>query len=121
MHKKHGDQVSGGVFLIGLGILFLTGAWWPGILLLIGATALAKGIFNGDSSEHWGGVFLIGLALFFWVGFRWELLLIAIGVSMIIGRSHWKSAWWCDGEKHDKSKRKNGDKSKNDDYEVEYI
>ena len=39
--KKRSDQAAGGVFLIGLALLFMTGYWWPGILFVIGAGILA--------------------------------------------------------------------------------
>jgi hypothetical protein len=34
--RKRASSISGGIFLIGLGVLFLTGWWWPGILVVIG-------------------------------------------------------------------------------------
>lgn len=48
--KQHGPaaEVQSAIWLIGLGILFFTGWWWPGILIVIGvsmvAGALARGI-----------------------------------------------------------------------------
>src|SRR5437764_14647645 len=33
----------GGIWLIGFGILFATRAWWPGIMFLIGITAIFEG------------------------------------------------------------------------------
>ena len=40
---KRASELSGGVFLIGLGVLFVTGYWFPGILFVIGATSLVQG------------------------------------------------------------------------------
>jgi hypothetical protein len=40
-------SISGGVFLIGLGILVYTGWWWPGILLIIGLASGAELILRG--------------------------------------------------------------------------
>lgn len=37
------DSMLGGIFLIGLGVLFFTGYIWPGILILLGLIAIAKG------------------------------------------------------------------------------
>lgn len=40
-HCRYASQVQAvqsAVWLIGLGILFLTGWWWPGILIVIGAS-----------------------------------------------------------------------------------
>jgi len=47
--NKHNrtPSISGGVFLIGLGILVYTGWWWPGILLVIGLASSAELILRG--------------------------------------------------------------------------
>jgi hypothetical protein len=45
--QKHMPTVSGGVFLIGLGILVYTGWWWPAILLVIGLASSAELILRG--------------------------------------------------------------------------
>ncbi|NNJ13286.1 hypothetical protein EKD04_023460 [Chloroflexales bacterium ZM16-3] len=37
-----GGSIAGGVFLIGLGMLALTGWWWPGIMLVIGLAGAAE-------------------------------------------------------------------------------
>ena len=48
MNKRNRTpSVSGGVFLIGLGILVYTGWWWPGILLIIGLASSAELILRG--------------------------------------------------------------------------
>ena len=59
------DQAAGGVFFIGLGILFITGFWWPGILLVLAATKMAGALAAGkrwqaQSSALW--LVVIGLA-----------------------------------------------------------
>ena len=38
--------VSGGVFLVGLGVLWYLDAWWPGILILIGLMIVIGGIVS---------------------------------------------------------------------------
>jgi hypothetical protein len=84
---RRGNQVSGAVFLIGLGLLFLTNFWWPGILFVLGAAAIAQGLSEG---RGWyalqGGIWLIGIGLVFSIGFSLPLLLILIGLSMLFGR-----------------------------------
>jgi hypothetical protein len=37
-----GSPITGGVFLVGLGMLILTGWWWPGIMLVIGLASAAE-------------------------------------------------------------------------------
>ena len=88
--KTRAEQVSGGVFLIGLALLFMTGFWWPGILFVLGATAMARGISEGQELQSVsGGIFLIGLGLVFWAGFSLPLLLILLGVSSLFGYGFW--------------------------------
>ena len=45
--RNRTPSVSGGVFLIGLGILIYTGWWWPGILLVTGLASSAELILRG--------------------------------------------------------------------------
>jgi hypothetical protein len=58
--KRMGDAISGGIFMIGLGVLFFTGWWWPGILGAIGLSSGAGLIFRG---RVWQGIFT--MAFFF--------------------------------------------------------
>ena len=49
--SKQASAISGGIFLIGLGILFITDWFWPGILLVIGLSSGAELIFRGKTRE----------------------------------------------------------------------
>jgi hypothetical protein len=114
--KQRADQISGGVFLIGLGLLFFTHVdFWPWILFVIGASSIARGMAEGHA---WysvsGGLWLIGLGLVFLLGFSWPLILILIGVTMLIGYNFQSSRKNEDAEWE---KRKNEEKRKNDDFE----
>jgi hypothetical protein len=40
--RMPGSSITGGVFLAGLGMLILTGWWWPGIMLVIGLASAAE-------------------------------------------------------------------------------
>jgi hypothetical protein len=114
--KHQGDQVAGAVFLIGLGVLFLTGYWWPGILFVIGASAMARGVSEGQAWYNVpGGLWMIGLGLVFAFGFSWPLLLILIGVSMLFGKQ-----WHGQRDVVDEETRKpkNDDKPKRDTFYV---
>lgn len=93
--KGHHDQgaLSGGVFLIGLGLLFLTGWWWPGIMLVIAASTAAKAWGEGNPDrrrEHLraaGFIALIGIA-FSWN--LWPVFLIGAGLLMLWDNSRRK-------------------------------
>ncbi|MGF1871817.1 hypothetical protein [Photobacterium indicum] len=86
------DGVSSGIFLIGFGLLYLTGWWWPGLLILLGVT----GIVDMVMSANWKGaaktavVFMI-TAIVLWglvgIGIMWNVLipglLILIGIFWV--------------------------------------
>lgn len=40
--------IAGGIFLIGLGVLVMTGSWWPGIMFVIGLALAAERAFRGN-------------------------------------------------------------------------
>jgi hypothetical protein len=86
LSSRQADQVSTGMFLIGLGVLAATHFWWPGIMFVLGAAAIARGLTEG---RGWyalqGGLWMIGLGLVFLQGFSLPLLLVLIGVSYLLG------------------------------------
>jgi hypothetical protein len=45
------DGITGGLLLIGLGILFLTGWWWPGIMVVLGIAIGSGLVFRGRYLE----------------------------------------------------------------------
>ncbi len=87
LSKERADQIAGGVFLIGLALIFATKiSFFPGILFVIGASSLARGLAEG---RQWysvqGALWMIGLGLLFLLGFNFPLLLILIGLSLLFG------------------------------------
>jgi hypothetical protein len=91
--RKQASGISGGIFLIGLGILMITGWWWPGILVVIGLSGGAEQIFRGrTSSGIWTIVFFVGIALIFTIvqstdvswGIIGPFILIALGVITLV-------------------------------------
>lgn len=47
LSKRKADAISNGIFLIGIGILLFTNAWWPGILLIIWVTLATRQYLTG--------------------------------------------------------------------------
>jgi hypothetical protein len=84
--RERADQISGAVFMIGMGILFATHFWWPGILFVIGVTSLVRGLSEG---RRWyslqGALWMFALGAFFLMGANVAILFVAIGISMLIG------------------------------------
>ncbi len=46
--KRAKSGIAGGIFLIGLGILIVTGGWWPGLMFVIGLAIAADRAFRGN-------------------------------------------------------------------------
>jgi hypothetical protein len=82
-------SIASGVFLIGLGMLVLTGWWWPGIMLVIGLAWAAELAHRGQTAAA-AGAFLgfaaipVGIALVSAIGVPWlpvgAFILIALGL-----------------------------------------
>jgi hypothetical protein len=78
--------VSGGVFLIGLAVLFMTGLFWPGILVLIGVCGFLSSIAEGKPREGLMPlVFMTGLAVLFMTDLFWPGILVLVGVTAMLG------------------------------------
>jgi hypothetical protein len=89
--KRQGDAISGGIFLISLGVLLVTGWWWPGIMFALGLSSGAGLIFRG---KIWSGIFSLAvfcsIPIIIWIiqetNIPWTLVgpLVLIGVGVII-------------------------------------
>ena len=84
-NEQRANAVTGGVWLIGLGILFATHFWWPGILLLAGVTALVQGSVRGLGVRgiH-GGLWLILIALWALSRFSLAVLFVSLGIYVVV-------------------------------------
>jgi hypothetical protein len=84
--KQRRRAVIGGLWLIGLGILFATRAWWPGIMFVIAATAIVEGYFNG---QPWFGIqagyWSAFIGVWALIGYSIVFLFVGLGVSSILG------------------------------------
>ncbi|MBN1402512.1 MAG: hypothetical protein JXA74_16855 [Anaerolineae bacterium] len=88
MKQQHYHTLSGGIFLIGLGLLFLLPGvgFWPWILAVIGAAGLPESLAQNRGWMGWQGFFwMVGLAVLFASGYFWPGILILIGLSMLLG------------------------------------
>jgi len=120
--KDRADQISAGVFLVGLGVLF-TGIldFWPGILFVIGASTIARGMTEGRAWYNvTGGLWMIALGIIFLFNFSWPMILIMIGIAMLFGykmkEQHEREYRYEDGYKS-----KNDEKRKHDDLESSIV
>jgi len=88
MESKHYQSLSGGIMLIGVGLLFLIPGlgFWPWILVFVGAASLPASLAANKGWVGWQSFFwMIGLAVLFSSGFFWPGILILVGLSALIG------------------------------------
>ena len=85
MNTKTYSGLSAGIFLIGLGVLFLSGiGMWPWILAVIGLASLPASMAAKQGWYGWqGSVWLIGLAILFATGHLFPGVLILAGISAL--------------------------------------
>lgn len=88
--KKQASAVSGGIFLISLGILIFTGWWWPGIMFAIGLSSGAELVFRGKTSKGIGTlIFFCAIPLVVWIvnetAIPWSIVgpMILVGLGVI--------------------------------------
>ena len=96
-NEEKASQVGTGVFFVGLGLLFFTGWWWPGIMFVIAASMLAGTLAAGENwTSATGALWLIGIGVVFGIpgligdiaGGFWQifpLILIGMGLFMLFG------------------------------------
>jgi len=84
--QRQASAISGGIFLISLGVLLVTGWWWPGIMVAIGLASGAELIFRG---KVWSGIgsllFFCGIAVVVEWGRVSDVSWTVVGAMILIG------------------------------------
>lgn len=84
--KRKAGAISGGIFLISLGVLLYTGWWWPGIMIAIGLSSGASLIFRG---RIWQGIlslaFFCAIPIAIWIITETEISWTLVGAFVLIG------------------------------------
>ena len=83
LNEQQAYAITGGIWLIGFGILFATRYWWPGILFLVGITAIIQGMVQGHRSHGIHGGFwaiLIGV----WAAMKFNIAVFFIGIGLYV-------------------------------------
>lgn len=80
------DGLSGAIFLVGIGVLFLSRMFWPGILIVIGLSSFVQVAGRGRIGQGVRNTFwLFGLAfLFMMPRFFFPGILILVGISALL-------------------------------------
>ena len=82
------DSLSGGLFLIGLGLILLLPGFgiWPWILAVIGISQLPTNLARKRGWYGWQSCFwLVGLTILFATNLLWPGILLLIGMSVLLG------------------------------------
>jgi len=86
LRAEQAHAIMGAVWLFGLAALFFTAMWWPGMLFLIGISAIVEGLIAG---KKWyalqGGAWMIGIGVWALVGFQLWFLFVILGISTLVG------------------------------------
>jgi hypothetical protein len=106
------EQVSSAIFLIGLGLLWMTGWWFPGILFVIGASIMATALVNHHPwTSATGALWMFGLGTIFWLHLPWAFIFVLIGISMF-------SSSQCKNEVFGEKSKNDYKYKKDDDYDI---
>jgi hypothetical protein len=89
MHVVHryAAVVYPAIWLIGLGILFgTTTNWWPGIMFVVGATAMVYGLTGspGGYRALQGGLLAIGIGVWDLLHYNLAVLFVVLGLVVLI-------------------------------------
>ena len=91
--QRMAGGISVAIFLISLGVLLLTGWWWPGIMVAIGLSSGAALVFRGKTWQGIGSLaFFCGIAVVVEIIRRTDvdglvvaaMILVGIGVIILI-------------------------------------
>ena len=86
LRSERANQITGATWMIGLGILLITGYWFPGIFFVIGAGMLVQSLVDGRGwYSAQGAWWMIALGVWFMLGAGVGTLFILIGISLLIG------------------------------------
>jgi len=84
--KSRASSISGGIFLISLGVLLFTGWWWPGIMFAIGLAGGAELIFRGKTGRGIGALaFFCAIPLVIWIAQETDIPWNLVGPLVLIG------------------------------------
>jgi hypothetical protein len=84
--QRVASGISGGIFLISLGVLLITGWWWPGIMIAIGLSSGAELIFRGHIWRGIGSlVFFCSIPIVVWIVQAVDIPWTVVGALILIG------------------------------------
>ncbi|MEM1282749.1 MAG: hypothetical protein AAGG81_04270 [Chlamydiota bacterium] len=93
LSRRKANAISNGVFLIALGVLFYTNAWWPGILVAIWSLLATRQFLTGRIYDLFiSSAILLGLFFVYYLKIDWSVMmpvLLVVGGIYIIFREYY--------------------------------
>lgn len=90
MRRNMIRAISAGILLIGLGTLFYTNFWWPGILIVLWGSISSREYLSKRYYDFFiTSVILLGLFVMYYVKINWNIMLpvlFVIGGIYIVSR-----------------------------------
>ncbi len=87
--QRVGGAITGGLILVGLGLLAMTGWWWPGIMIVLGVAVGSGLLLRGRymAAAITSGVFF-GIPILTKANVQWHvfgpMILIGLGASILV-------------------------------------
>ena len=86
LSQGQANQLTTGVWLIGIGVLWYYHFWWPGIMFVAGASTILQGLVAGRGWYSFqGALWMIAIGAWALMNFHPAAMLLFIGGSMILG------------------------------------
>ena len=87
--RRTKSGIAGGIFLIGLGVLIITGSWWPGVIIVIGLAVGAERAFRGNYMQALAALAVCSaIALISAAKIPWNIfgpfILISLGAVVLV-------------------------------------
>jgi len=81
--QRQANALISGIWLIGLGVLFATRWWWPGIMFIIGITAIVQCWVKGHPlyAMHSG---FWAIFIGFWAVFKFSMAFFFVGLGAYV-------------------------------------
>jgi hypothetical protein len=84
LNNKQASAITGAVWLLGLAAMFYWNYWWPGIMFVIGVSALIEGLAHHQGwAALQGSLWAFGIAIWAMTGYSIVVLLIILAVSVL--------------------------------------
>jgi hypothetical protein len=84
INNQQANAITGAVWLLGLAAMFSTHYWWPGIMFVIGVSALIEGLARRQGwAALQGSLWAFGIAIWVMMGYGIAILFVILAISVL--------------------------------------